>query len=113
MYGPVHTDTNLRLGLRSLLSRRSRLRLSRSLLLLYLSRLRLRDGERRWWRFSLSRSAVKPVSQNRVVTRAECGQIFDSYARGPNPGFTLYNIGQKREMHILIFFSELGKKKKM
>ena len=48
----------------------------------------------------MSRSAVKPVSQNRVVTRAECGHIFDSYAPGPNPGFNLDIIGQKREMHF-------------
>lgn len=55
----LYICTNLRLCLRSLLSpRRSLLRLSLSLLLLFLSLLRLREEDRRWWRFSLSRSAA-------------------------------------------------------
>ena len=55
----LYGQTYLRLCLRSLLSpRRSLLRLSRSLLLLFLSLLRLREEDRRWWRFSLSRSAA-------------------------------------------------------
>lgn len=53
-------NTNLRRCLRSLLSApRSLLRLSLSLLLLFLSLLRLREVDRRWWRFSLSLSAAK------------------------------------------------------
>lgn len=57
--GAVHLNTHLRLCRRSLLSpRRSLLRLSLSLLLLFLSLLRLREEERRWWRFSLSLSAA-------------------------------------------------------